>query len=61
MNFRNYPYWHYGFMERIEIQDKNKTPQTLAEGDKIEVTMQKFKFIAEIEVREVNSRLWAPR
>lgn len=48
-------------MERIEIQDKNKTPQTLAEGDKIEVTMQKFKFIAEIEVREVNSRLWAPR
>ncbi|KAJ5677610.1 uncharacterized protein N7477_003243 [Penicillium maclennaniae] len=54
LNFSAYPEWHTDFIKGIEIQEKDKTAQMLTDGDKVEVNIENFKFIAEIKVGELN-------
>ncbi|KAJ6120087.1 Polyketide cyclase/dehydrase [Penicillium sp. IBT 18751x] len=49
LNFSAYPEWHTDFIKGINIQEKDKTAQMLTDGDKVEVNIENFKFIAEIK------------
>jgi hypothetical protein len=50
LNFSAYPEWHTEWLKEIKVQDSNKTPQTLTNGDKIAVNIENFKFVAEVKV-----------
>ena len=50
LNFSTYPEWHTEWLKEIQAKDSNKTPQTLSSGDKIEVNIENFKFVAEVKV-----------
>jgi hypothetical protein len=50
LNFSAYPAWHTEWLKEIQVKDSNKTPQTLSSGDKIEVNIENFKFVAEVKV-----------
>ncbi|KAJ5122674.1 Polyketide cyclase/dehydrase, partial [Penicillium atrosanguineum] len=58
LNFSAYPEWHTDFIKGIEIQDKDKTAQTLADGDKLDVNIENFKFIAEIKANSEDLFSW---
>ncbi|OQE96115.1 hypothetical protein PENNAL_c0001G09283 [Penicillium nalgiovense] len=49
LNFSTYPEWHTEWLKSIELKDSTKTPQELASGDKIEVNIENFKFVAEVK------------
>jgi hypothetical protein len=51
LNFSAYPEWHTEWLKSIEPKDSTKTPQELSSGDKIEVNIENFKFVAEVKVR----------
>ncbi|OQD68671.1 hypothetical protein PENDEC_c032G01882 [Penicillium decumbens] len=58
LNFSAYPEWHTDFIKGIEIQEKDKTAQTLVAGDKVEVNIENFKFIAEIRANTEELFSW---
>ncbi|KXG50952.1 Polyketide cyclase/dehydrase [Penicillium griseofulvum] len=49
LNFSAYPEWHTEWLKGIEVKDSTKTPQELSSGDKIEVNIENFKFVAEVK------------
>ncbi|KAJ5138759.1 Polyketide cyclase/dehydrase [Penicillium bovifimosum] len=48
LNFSAYPEWHTEWLKSIKVQDSTKTSKELVWGDKIEINIQNFKFVAEI-------------
>lgn len=52
LNFSEYPEWHTEWLKSIELKDSTKTSQELSSGDKIEVNIENFKFVAEVKVRK---------
>jgi hypothetical protein len=50
LNFSAYPEWHTEWLKEIKPTD-GKRPQDLASGDKIDVNIENFKFVAEVKVR----------
>ncbi|KAJ5762479.1 Polyketide cyclase/dehydrase [Penicillium nucicola] len=50
LNFSAYPEWHTEWLKEIKVQDTTKTPQTLSDGDKIDVNIENFKFVAEVKI-----------
>ena len=50
LNFLAYPEWHTEWLKEIKPTD-GKNPQDLASGDKIDVNIENFKFVAEVKVR----------
>lgn len=51
LDFSAYPEWHTEWIKGIEIQEKEKTGTSLGAGDKIQVNIEGFKFVADIKVR----------
>ncbi|KAI2730753.1 hypothetical protein CBS147332_2605 [Penicillium roqueforti] len=49
LNFSAYPEWHTEWLKGITLKDSTKTPQELSSGDKIEVNIENFKFVAEVK------------
>ncbi|KAJ6089942.1 hypothetical protein N7467_005158 [Penicillium canescens] len=58
LNFSAYPEWHTEWLKEIQVKDSNKTPQTLSSGDKIEVNIEDFKFVAEVKENSENLFSW---
>ncbi|OGE51986.1 hypothetical protein PENARI_c011G12407 [Penicillium arizonense] len=58
LNFSAYPAWHTEWLKEIQVKDSNKTPQTLSSGDKIEVNIENFKFVAEVKENSENLFSW---
>ncbi|KAJ5476252.1 Polyketide cyclase/dehydrase, partial [Penicillium sp. IBT 31633x] len=49
LNFSAYPEWHTEWLKSIELKDGSKAPLQLGPGDKIEVNIENFKFVAEVK------------
>ncbi|CAG7920693.1 unnamed protein product [Penicillium olsonii] len=47
LNFSAYPEWHTEWLKEIKTQ--GKTPVELSAGDKIDVNIENFKFVAEVK------------
>ncbi|KAJ5297423.1 hypothetical protein N7508_007672 [Penicillium antarcticum] len=58
LNFSAYPEWHTEWLKEIKVQDSNKTPQTLSDGDKIQVNIENFKFVADVKENTENIFSW---
>ncbi|KAJ6007093.1 hypothetical protein N7499_000757 [Penicillium canescens] len=58
LNFSAYPEWHTEWLKEIQVKDSNKTPQTLSSGDRIEVNIENFKFVAEVQENSENLFSW---
>ncbi|KAJ5343679.1 Polyketide cyclase/dehydrase [Penicillium brevicompactum] len=48
LNFSAYPEWHTEWLKEIKTQD-GKNPHDLTAGDKIDVNIENFKFVAEVK------------
>ncbi|KAJ5657188.1 uncharacterized protein N7484_000837, partial [Penicillium longicatenatum] len=48
LNFSAYPEWHTEWIKSIEIQENEKTGKSLITGDKVQVNIEGFKFIADV-------------
>ncbi|KAJ5545008.1 hypothetical protein N7535_006603 [Penicillium sp. DV-2018c] len=57
LDFSAYPEWHTEWLKSVKIQDSSKTSEELVWGDKVEVNIQNFKFVAEI--RDNTERLFS--
>ncbi|OQD87612.1 hypothetical protein PENANT_c005G10896 [Penicillium antarcticum] len=58
LNFSAYPEWHTEWLKEIKVQDSKKTPQTLSDGDKIQVNIENFKFVADVKENTENIFSW---
>ncbi|KAJ5638341.1 hypothetical protein N7490_008220 [Penicillium lividum] len=48
LNFSTYPEWHTKWIKSIEIQEKDKMPESLTAGDKVQVNIEGYKFVADV-------------
>ncbi|CAI7638812.1 unnamed protein product [Penicillium bialowiezense] len=48
LNFAAYPEWHTEWLKEIKTPD-GKNPHDLSAGDKIDVNIENFKFVAEVK------------
>ncbi|KAJ5953658.1 Polyketide cyclase/dehydrase [Penicillium verhagenii] len=48
LNFAAYPEWHTTWIKSIEIEEENKTSESLGTGDKVKVDIEGFKFVVEV-------------
>jgi len=55
LNFSAYPEWHTEWIKSIEIQENEKTSESLTKGDKVQVNVEGYKFVADVVVRILNT------
>lgn len=55
LNFSAYPEWHTEWLKEIKPQEKSPLDLTL--GDKINVNIENFKFVAEVQVNQIYSSI----
>lgn len=55
LNFSAYPEWHTEWIKSIEIQGDEKTSESLTKGDKVQVNIEGYKFVADVVVRTLNT------
>ncbi|KAJ5813315.1 uncharacterized protein N7503_000065 [Penicillium pulvis] len=48
LNFSAYPEWHTAWIKSIEIQGDEKTSESLTNGDKVQVNIEGYKFVADV-------------
>ncbi|KAJ5560671.1 hypothetical protein N7513_003070 [Penicillium frequentans] len=48
LNFSAYPEWHTEWIKYIEIQGDEKTSESLTKGDKVQVNIEGYKFVADV-------------
>ncbi|KAJ5238358.1 hypothetical protein N7468_002977 [Penicillium chermesinum] len=58
LNFAAYPEWHTEWIKEIKIQQEGKTGAALTVGDKIQINVEGFKFVAEVKENSESLFSW---